>query len=285
MTAGGFLRLGLVGWPLGHSLSPQLHTAALKAAGLDGEYRLYPAAPLPEGAAALAELVEALRQGRLDGLNVTIPHKRSVLPALDELSLAAAAIGAANTLYTRGGRLIGDNTDAPGFLADLARLGFSGDKALVLGAGGSGCAVCYALVHAGWQVSVAARQFEQARSLASSLDGDAGVLEALPLNPAALAGSFSLIVNTTPLGLYPEVQGNPWLEGAAFPAGAAVYDLIYNPAETALVRQARAAGLRASTGLGMLVEQAALAFERWTGVSAPRAAMWEAVEVKEGVTR
>jgi shikimate dehydrogenase len=271
-----FLRLGLTGWPLGHSLSPCLHAAALRAAGLEGEYRLYPVAPLPEGAAALAGLLESLRRGQLDGLNVTIPHKQAVLQVLDELSPAAAAIGAANTLIARGGRLIGDNTDAPGFLADLERLGLDGGTALVLGAGGSSRAVCFALLGAGWQVAVTARRSEQVQSLAAEL----GAVQVLPFESSTLRRPYSLIINTTPLGMYPDGDSSPWPAEISFPGGAAVYDLVYNPIETALVRRARAAGLRAVTGLGMLVEQAILSFEVWTGKSVPRASLWQALGVE-----
>lgn len=276
-----FLRLGLTGWPLGHSLSPRLQRAALDALGLAGEYRLYLAPPLPEGEPALRELLEAVRQGRLDGLNVTIPHKQAVLPLLDDLSPAAQTIGAANTIFARAGRLVGENTDAPGFLADLERLGFTGTPgghlALVLGAGGAARAVCYALLGAGWQVSITARRTEQAQALAADLGGDSGALKALAFEPAALLQPFSLIINATPLGMYPNVEASPWPEDVPFPPGAAVYDLVYNPAETALVRAARRAGLQAASGLGMLVEQAALAFQIWSGQSVPRQALWDAL--------
>ena len=124
MQADSFLRLGLTGWPLGHSLSPKLHSAALQALGLEGEYRLYLVPPLPEGQEQLKTLVKQVRAGEITGLNVTIPHKQAVLPLVDELTPAARAIGAVNTLYLWDGRLVGDNTDAPGFLADLRRLNF-----------------------------------------------------------------------------------------------------------------------------------------------------------------
>jgi shikimate dehydrogenase len=221
-----------------------------------------------------------VRQGRLDGLNVTIPHKQAVLSLLDELSPAAQAIGAANTIYARAGRLVGDNTDAPGFLADLQRLGFSGQNALVLGAGGAARAVCYALLGAGWQVGISARRFEQAQALAAALGGAAGAARALAFEPATLRQPFSLIINATPVGMHPAIDASPWPEDIPFPAGAAVYDLVYNPAETALVRAARAGGLRAASGLGMLVEQAALAFQMWTGKAVPRQPLWEALAVE-----
>lgn len=289
-----YYRLGLTGYPLGHSLSPQMHTAALAALGLAGEYQLYPVAPEQAGAglaglAGLACLLDRLRRGELHGLNVTIPHKRAVLPLLDELTPVAQAVGAANTLYLRSGRLVGDNTDAPGFLADLERF-LAGSRvearqetgpphALLLGAGGSARAAAYALAYAGWQVTVAARRPEQAQALLAETGlrpfGASILLEAGAL--AGLTPPPMLIVNTTPLGMAPAVEGNPWPAGLPLPPAAAVYDLVYNPAQTALLAAARRAGLLAVNGLGMLVEQAALAFERWTGRTAPRERMRSAI--------
>jgi shikimate dehydrogenase len=172
-----FFHFGLTGHPLGHSLSPLLHAAALRAAGLEGEYRLYPVLPLPGGQAGLQALVNRLRKGELHGLNVTIPHKSSILSLLDELTPIAGAVGAVNTIYRIGDRLVGDNTDVGGFSADLERLltragrnfPMAGSKplaALVLGAGGSARAVVYVLAQAGFQVWVAARRGEQAQELA-----------------------------------------------------------------------------------------------------------------------
>jgi shikimate dehydrogenase len=280
---GDGLHFGLVGWPLGHSLSPRLHNAALAALNLAGEYRLYPAQPFPEGQARLAELLDQVRKGALHGLNVTIPHKQNVLSLLDDLTPTAAAIGAANLIYLKAGRLTGDNADAGGFLADLQSHGLavpspSGNRAaLVLGAGGSTRAVAYALAQAGWQVWIAARRIEQASALAASLHIAGPALHVLPLEAEALNGEYALIVNTTPLGMYPDVESCPWPVGLPFPPGAGVYDLVYNPFETSLVRLARAARLRAANGLGMLVNQAAIAFETWTSQPAPLAAMWAAV--------
>ena len=284
------LHLGLVGWPLGHSLSPRLHNAALAALNLPGEYRLYPVPPFPEGQAHLADLLDQVRKGALDGLNVTIPHKQNVLSLLDDLTPTAAAIGAANLIFMKAGRLTGDNADAAGFLADLQHNGLadpiSGSRtALVLGAGGSTRAVVYALIHAGWQVWIAARRIEQASALVASLQISGPALHVLRLEAEALSGAYGLIVNTTPLGMSPDVETCPWPAGLPFPPGAGVYDLVYNPFETTLVRQARAAGLHAANGLGMLVNQAAIAFETWTGQPAPLDAMWAAVAPqKEGTS-
>ena len=275
------LQLGLIGYPLGHSLSPQLHQGALKAMDLPGEYRLYPIAPLPEGHASLSKLIERLRKGELAGLNVTIPHKPNVLPLLDDMTPLVRRTGSANTLFMDRDRLIGDTTDVPGFLADLETWLppdlAAAKKALVLGAGGSARAVVVALQESGWQITLSARRTVQAEELAAGLGGSFEIL-GLNGNELAKMNEPSLIVNTTPVGMFPETNDSPWPEGLRMPQGAAVYDLIYNPAETVLLRQAREAGLPARNGLGMLVEQAALSLERWSGRVVPREAMWEAVQ-------
>jgi shikimate dehydrogenase len=270
------LCLGLIGYPLGHSLSPTLHAAALAQYELQGEYRLYPVPPLPEGLSELKALMERLRRGELHGLNVTIPHKQSVVEWLDELTPAARAIGAVNTLINRDGRLVGDNTDAPGFWADIESLwGFKYPaRALVLGSGGVARGMVYALAAHGWQVTIAAARPEdmkQAHTLASDLSPVGGKLDVIELNPALLGqyGNMALVVNATPLGMSPNNDISPWPEGVSFPLACKVYDAVYNPLETRFVRSARAAGVPAETGLGMLIAQAALAFERWTGLPAP----------------
>lgn len=257
---------GLIGHPLTHSLSPAIHRAALEAVGLEGSYALFPAPPFPDGTITLERLLESLRAGEIDGLNVTIPHKQTVIAFLDRLSPAAAAIGAVNTISAGEGLLTGDNTDAEGFRRDLARtLAPTPGAALILGAGGSARAIAYTLLQDGWRVAVAARRLEQAQALASELPGVAA-LDGLPPDEAAVnAWGPSLLVNTTPLGTIPRTGETPWPENRPLPAGCAVYDLVYNPRETALLRSARRQGLPAAGGLGMLAEQAALAFEIWTG--------------------
>jgi shikimate dehydrogenase len=274
-------RLGLIGYPLGHSLSPQLHQAALAAAGLQGTYRLFAIPPTPEGRVEIGRLIEDLCEGRLHGLNVTIPHKQNVLPFLDRQSLVAQSVGAVNTLFvtmeSNGSRMVtGDNTDVPGFLWDLRRLvGSATGQALVLGAGGSARAVVYALVQSGWQVRVLARRIEQASQLAAEIGGASGLggrLAAGDLethNLARFSGACDLLVNTTPLGMVPNTGNCPWPENLPLPGNAAVYDLVYNPLETRLVKRALQAGLQACSGAGMLVAQAALAFKKWTGQEPP----------------
>ena len=262
--------LGLIGHPLAHTISPALHLAALAAAGLEGRYERYPVRPLPEGRPELERLMTALRGGELDGLNITIPHKRKVIDFLDRLSPAAKAIGAVNTISIREATLTGDNTDWEGFRRDLHRVfNLPPGAALILGAGGAARAVAYALLADGWQVRVAARRGEQAGTLARALPGIEHIPGMPPDEDLIAAVKPSLIVNATPLGMDPHLNTSPWPERLPIPSGCAVYDLVYNPRETVFLRSARTQGAPAAGGLGMLVEQAALAFEIWTGKYPP----------------
>jgi shikimate dehydrogenase len=284
--------LGLIGYPLSHSRSPELHRAALEACGLRGDYRLFPISPNFEGLQQIKVLIEQVRSQEIQGLNVTIPHKQTVLSLVDELTPTAATIGAVNTIIYRGGAIIGENTDAAGFLADLARCMTrerydpgNNLSALVLGAGGAARAVVYALAQSGWQVTVAARRVEQAEELSAWGAGDANypAVRAIRLAPDKIrewirsSSHAGLLINTTPVGMFPHENKSPWPDEIALPEKIFLYDLVYNPQETRLVRQAKASGIPATGGLGMLVEQAAFAFESWTGQPAPRSAMAAAV--------
>jgi shikimate dehydrogenase len=274
--------LGLLGYPLGHSLSPKIHTAALRACGLEGDYSLFPV--YPNDVQGLIDLLARVRSGEIQGLNVTIPHKQTVMQFLDELTPTAASIGAVNTIYFRENKLIGDNTDAPGFLKDLTRfLGNHPSKivnrksVIVLGSGGSARAVVYILLNDGWNVTIAARRIEQAVDLVSSFANFQVDIAGIDLSNRDLSNS-ALIVNTTPVGMAPNVDQSPWPEYLPFPLQAAIYDLVYNPRQTKLVRDACAQGQPATIGLGMLIEQAALSFEIWTGYQPPRDAMLAALD-------
>lgn len=273
--------LGIIGWPLERSLSPLLHTAALRALGLTGEYRIYPVEPGRESASRIRELLTLVREGACVGLNITMPYKEVVLPWLDDLTDEARAIGAVNTVFRRSHCLIGDNTDAAGFITDVqAQSGRPEGVALILGAGGAARAVAYALATRGWMVHVCSRRFEQAQKLAADLRRTPSVrIEPLPLDAARLekvCPDLTLLVNATPVGSAGQGDGTAWPDGLELPAHVVVYDLVYDPRETRLMRMARQAGLLAIGGLGMLVEQAALAFELWTGRTAPRRVMKEA---------
>jgi shikimate dehydrogenase len=277
------ISLGLSGYPLGHSYSPAMHNAALAASGIEGDYRLYPIPPSVRGNTKLKELIQSIRNGNLCGLNITIPYKQSVQNMVDQLTPLAAHIGAVNVLYMEGSELIGGNTDCPAFLFDLENFFHfeeqSDHHALVLGAGGSARAVVYALHQKGWNVQVAARNEKKAMDMITSL----GITNAQTLNlekgELSPLRDIHLIVNTTPVGMSPDSDRSPWPDGLLFPENAAIYDLIYNPAETGLMKSARKAGLEAVNGLGMLVEQAALSFEIWTGMKAPRAVMRQSVNI------
>ena len=279
--------LGLIGHPLSHSLSPRIQNAALQACGLEGEYSLFPVAP--DNLQGLKDLLARVRSGEITGLNVTIPHKQNVIALLDDLTSTAKAIGAVNVIYLQNQKLVGDNTDAPGFLADLKRFirgreSLIDKSALVLGAGGSARAVVYALLCDGWKVTVAARRIEQAQQLARSFKNYQLPITSLNspiLRAASLwdqVSNISLLVNTTPIGMTPDIDQSPLPQNISIPNGTIIYDLVYNPRETKLVRDARAQGLQATTGLGMLIEQAALGFTLWTGHNPPREAMMTAVE-------
>ena len=267
-----FYRLGLIGYPISHSVSPQIHTAALKKAGLDGKYKLYPIAP--DDKQGLTDLLAQVRAGDIHGLNVTIPHKQNVMSLLDELTPTAKAIGAVNTISLLNGRLVGDNTDAGGFWNDLQELmrpvRFSkpdrSSHALILGAGGSARAVTYALLQQGWGVTISARRMKQAQSLITHYGSPHITATSYDITTlSSLLSNISLIVNTTPVGMKSHPQGSPWIEGLPFPSNAVLYDLIYNPAETQLLKDVAKAGLPTRNGLGMLIGQALLSFEIWTG--------------------
>ena len=304
-TCGGRFSLGLIGFPLDHSLSPQIHSAALKSLELEGEYHLYPIPPLPNAKTELIDLLDQVKNGRIHGLNITIPHKQNIIHMLDELTPTAKTIGAVNTIYRKGDLLIGDNTDAAGFWTDLKHItdpstSPSGVRvrsskpealrtphptpgtphsALILGAGGSARAVTYALLSNGYYVTIAARRIEQGREISDQYSVFSNQLRVIELENCPLTTyRYSLIVNTTSVGMHPHVNSSPWPDGTPFPENVSIYDLIYNPSETLLVKQAKAVGLPARTGLGMLIEQAALAFQRWTGLEAPRLAMQAAVK-------
>ena len=275
--------IGLIGWPVSHSFSPAMHNAALAALGLNWIY-----VPLPVHPANIAGALRGLPALGFRGVNVTVPHKQAVMPFLHEISPAARAIGAVNTILVdqENGRLSGSNTDWRGFLADLAALEveLDGRACLVLGAGGSARGIVYGLNQAQGRVVIMARRVEQARQLAADM-GEESVQTIRPLEQlgeVAAELNAPLIINTTPLGMSPNFEGSPWPDEVPIPAGSFVYDLVYNPIETRLMRQAAAAGCRTSNGLGMLLRQGAASLSLWTGLEPDLAIMKEALEASKG---
>jgi shikimate dehydrogenase len=267
--------VGLIGWPVSHSVSPLMHNAAFAALGLD--WRYVPLPVDPQRPDAVRRAVQGLAALGMAGANVTVPHKQAVMPLVDHLLPAAQAIGAVNTLVVQpDGSLAGDNTDAAGFIRDLRAHGVevAGRRVLLLGAGGSARAVAYGLAAAGVRrIDVLNRTQQAAQALVAALQPLAPDCPfhagALPQDVGRLADDADLIVNCTPLGMMPRDDTTPWPQEIPLRGGQVVYDLVYNPPQTLLLREAAAAGAQAIGGLGMLVWQGALAFERWTGHAAP----------------
>ena len=260
MITGATRLVAVIGSPVTHSRSPAIHNAAFAVAGLDW---VYVALPVPPGAGF--DAVRALPGLGIAGINVTMPHKADAARACDELSPAAARLASVNTVVVReDGTCFGDSTDGEGFLRSVAEAGLdpAGRTVLVLGAGGAARAVVGALVDAGAEVSVAARRPVAANAVAATFAGVEAV--AWPVTAAVT----DAVVNATPLGmgedtgLAVEPAPDQW-----------IVDLVYDPTETPLLARARAVGARPIGGLGMLIHQAALAFELWTGIEAPLAAM------------
>lgn len=260
--------VGIIGEPVGHSRSPAMHNAAFEALGLDWVYVAFPVLR-GQGAAA----VRSVATLALAGLNVTMPHKADAATACDDLSSEAAALGAVNTVVNADGTLVGHSTDGDGFLRALDDEGITVSKrrAVVVGAGGAARAITHALGRVGAHVTVAARRSDAARTAASlAPDGVAVGLDELDVE------RFDLVVNATPLGMDGEP---PPFDTTQLRTGQFVFDTVY-PVETPLLREARARGVRAAGGLGMLVHQGALSFSLWTGVVPPLDLMRDAASVE-----
>lgn len=260
---------GILGYPLSHSRSPAMHRAGFREAGIEAGYQAWPVAPED-----LRRVVAGLRLLPVTGFNVTIPHKETIIPLLDGLDEEARRLGAVNTVKRDpDGRLIGYNTDSTGFMESLGEE-VSGRTVLVLGAGGAARAVVGGLVAAGARVVVAAREGEKSLRLTEELGG-----ETLPWEEReSFLADCHLLVNATPVGQMPRAAETP-IDLATMGSGGTVADLVYNPLETRLLREARQRALRTVDGLGMLVAQGAHAWRIWLDRDGPRAAFRSAVEV------
>ncbi|NQS76182.1 MAG: shikimate dehydrogenase [Peptococcaceae bacterium] len=277
---------GVFGCPVGHTLSPIMHNAAFTATGLRYVYVPFEVAPY-----TLPAAVEGIRALGMAGVNLTVPHKEAVLPLLDGISDEAAHIGAVNTIINREGYLYGENTDGKGYLKALREAGFvpAGRTVLFLGAGGSARAVAVQLALAGAGKLVFANRTEaRAAQLAQFVTDRTGTVTDLapwPERPgdqvlAQVLAEADLVVQTTSLGMSPNVYETVPLPFANFRPGQVASDLVYNPPETLFLKKARLGGAVTVSGLGMLLHQGALAFELWTGVPAPLEAMREALQRK-----
>lgn len=274
-------QLFVIGDPVAHSLSPLLHQAMLDQTG--AAYRYDVRTVRPE---ELPAFVRWAKDGGCAGFNVTMPHKETILPLLDEVDTTAASCGAVNTVCIREGRAIGHNTDGTGFLDSLAGQGFypQGRTVLLLGAGGAAKAVGHALAAAGaGRIIVCARRLERVAALAAQLPGcgEGIVLAQDAIQQAAAA--CDLLVNATPLGM----AGSPAFARLDFlqamPPHAVVYDLVYHPRRTALLEAAARQGLRTVGGIDLLIRQAVRAFTFFTGETPDTAALYAALREPLGL--
>ena len=254
--------VGIIGWPVAHSLSPAIHNAAFAALEMDWVY-----VPLPVPPGEVAEALAGLRALGMVGANVTMPHKTEVAGLLDDLSEDATRLRAVNTILVGANAISGHNTDAPGFDRFLRRdAGFDpvGKSALVFGAGGAARACALALARAGFaELTVALREPSRADPVRAAIDGFEMKIRVVAFEDAAKATS-DLIVNATPLGAHGESLPLP-----ALGPDVLGIDLLYRPSHTPMLAAIRSAGGAAFGGIGLLLEQAALAFELWTGQPAP----------------
>jgi len=258
----GKLRSCVIGWPIGHSRSPLIHNYWLKHYGIAGEYIKQPVSPYE-----LETFLSSLAARGFLGCNVTVPHKERAAKFVTLADDLTRKLSAVNTLYLESGVLMGTNTDAFGFMKNLAAeipdYECRGSSALLLGAGGAARAIAGALLHAGLgKLVICNRSLERARALAS-IFGENIIAATWDSAPSAM-GDIDLLVNATALGM----EGQPPLDLSleTLPRSAVVCDIVYVPLETPLLRQARGRGNRTVNGLGMLLHQACPAFEKWYGI-------------------
>ena len=259
---------GVIGKPVGHSRSPLMHNAALAALGQNGVY--LPLEVDDVGAFVCGFLHPKTKKldWNLRGLSVTIPHKLAIMPFLDWIDPTAQTIGAVNTVVVRGEELHGYNTDVIGAMKPLeALMDLQSARAAVLGAGGSARAICHGLLERGANLTIYSRDPRKAAPLAEEFNAQTALLE-------EFTGDADLVVNCTPIGMHGHSEGQSLLRADTLRRVKLVYDLIYTPEETALLREAKAAGCRTLGGLAMLVGQAAEQFRLWTGEDAPIEVMW-----------
>jgi shikimate dehydrogenase len=271
---------GLVGHPLEHTASPAIHNAAFEALGLNAVYLVFDIEPT-----VFEDAIKGLKALKVCGFNVTIPYKERIIQLLTHLDPSAAKVGAVNTVKLDGDSLLGYNTDVIGFLAPLLELDLKLNEmtALILGAGGAAKACVRALLEAGCrEVIVLNRSIERALNLSKQHNTK---LKVGHLNEESLKEALSrasLVVNATPVGMYPNVDESI-IPKALLRSDLIVYDLVYRPTQTKLLKEAKEAGATTISGYKMLLEQAAESFSIWTGLEPPKEAMLKALKMELGV--
>jgi len=260
---------GVIGDPIEHTMSPAIHNAAFIQMGLDYIY-----IPFHVKEEELGKAIDGMRALNIRGLNVTLPHKVTIIPFLDELDSLAGKIGAVNTVTNDEGVLKGSNTDASGFLQALLEGGIEpkGKRVVVLGAGGASRAITFILAERGAHLVILNRRLERAEELAGRLsmafNKEVKALELVVDNLAQVLGETDILINTTSVGMSPNISETPVPSNLLRP-DLIVSDIVYNPIKTRLLREAEEAGAKTINGVDMFVWQGALSFERWTGVKAP----------------
>ncbi|MDD5590729.1 MAG: shikimate dehydrogenase [Dehalococcoidales bacterium] len=262
---------GVIGDPIEHTMSPVMHNAAFGALGIDYVYL-----PFRVQKGDLGQALAGARALNLAGLNVTIPHKVAVISFLDELDPIAERIGAVNTIVNDNGNLRGYNTDATGFLQALLDKGIKpeGKKVVVLGAGGASRGISFILAESGANLVILNRPAEidwaenLAREISRAFKKETAALELNNKNLAEALEGTDILVNTTSVGMSPDTDETP-VPMSLLKSTPVVFDIVYNPIQTRLLREAKSAGASTISGLDMLAWQGALAFEKWTGLKAP----------------
>ena len=264
----------VIGNPVGHSLSPTIHNAAFEASGLNYVYVAFEVTDV----AGCLQGMRALPGFR--GMSVTIPHKAAVIPHLDAIDPLAAHIGSVNTIANDGGRLIGSSTDGPGTLGAFAEAGvdLAGKRVLFLGSGGAVRAVAFAVAADSSPAGIAilGRTPSRVQSLAEDVSTKTGMdvtCGDLARDLEGAVGACDVLIQGTPVGMYPGRIGETCVPAAWLRPEMIVFDMVYRPLKTRLIQDAEAAGCRVVLGLEMLIQQAALQYERWTGARAPVAVM------------
>lgn len=254
---------GIIGDPIEHTISPPMHNAAFKKLGLDYVYVSFRVKRKE-----LDQAIQGIRALNIRGLNVTIPHKVAVIPLLDKLDELARKIGAVNTIVNDNGVLTGYNTDATGFLQALLERGIEPKEknVVILGAGGAARAISFILAEKGASLVILNRTLDKARECAPR-----GEVRALALNQENLVKALDkadILVNATSVGMSPNV-GETLVTSNLIQPNLVVFDIVYNPVKTKLLKEAEKAQAKTISGLEMLLWQGALAFEKWTGIKAP----------------
>jgi len=273
--------VGIIGYPLEHSLSPAMHNAAFRELDLNFDYVAFEVAP-PD----LKDALAGLRALKINGFNVTVPHKETIIPFLDDLTKVARDIGAVNTVVCQNQKMIGYNTDGPGLIESLkedAKFDPREKKIVILGAGGAGRAAATMLGEQGAKSITISDIAENkaVRLVEYLLSYSNAPCQEVKMDSAELQDKISaadLLINATPIGMSPNSEETPLPENIKLPSNLLVYDLVYNPRETKLLKTAKSSGAKTCSGLGMLVRQGALAFTLFTGEEAPLNTMRKVVE-------